>query len=80
MRLLAQGENLCFDNSVEKEKYVLKKNCSKGFKWLFEASSVKKDIDWFLSIEFAVFSRFFSGQNHHLNEKYWKTVGRFCLV
>ena len=33
MRLLVQGEKLCFDISVEKEKYVLEnKFCSKSFK------------------------------------------------
>ena len=45
--LLVHGEKLCFDISVEKEKYVFKNFCSKCFKWLFEASCVEEDNDWF---------------------------------
>ena len=46
MKLLIQGEKLCFDISGRK-RIFFKKICSVGFKWLFEASCVKEDIVWF---------------------------------
>ena len=52
MKLLVQGEKICFDISVVKEKYVfLTKFCLKGLKGLFEASCVKEDIDWFCVLD-----------------------------
>ena len=45
MKLLVQGEKVCFDISVEMENYnFLAKLCSKG---LIGASCVKEDIDWY---------------------------------
>ena len=46
MKLLIQGEKLCFDISGRKSMF-LKKFRSVGFKWLFEASCVTEDIFWF---------------------------------
>ena len=52
MKLLVQGEKICFDFSVVKEKYVfLTKFCLKGLKRLFEASCVEEDIDWFCVLD-----------------------------
>ena len=52
MKLLVQGEKICLDFSVEKEKCVfLTKFWSKGLKRLFEASCVKEDVDWFCVLD-----------------------------